>query len=307
MALVLAGDMGGTKTRLALFTMKNGKLKTVAYEMYRSSKFKNFETIVVNFIKALDVHPDVACFGVAGPVIEGTAKITHLNWKISEKKLSKATKIKNVKLVNDFEAAAHGLEILSKRDFVKIKSGKIQKKGTKAMIGAGTGLGEALLVWTGIKNIVVPSEGGHSDFSAKTDFDWRLRQHIVKKHGFCDWDVLLSGKGLSTIYHFLSGRKAKPEEITSSKERLAKNAIELFTKYYGNEAGNLALKAKSTGGVYIVGGIANNILKSLKSKAFRDSFVNKDQMQHLLKEIPVFVIKNEKVGLLGAARLALMI
>ncbi len=307
MALVLAGDIGGTRTRLGLFTLKNGKLIRVAYAKYDSKKFKSLEKIVLNFIKALDVHPDTACFAVAGPVMRGVAKITHLPWTVHAKKLSKATKIRHLKLVNDFEALAHSIPLLQKKDFVKIKQGAVEKKGTIALLGAGTGLGEALLVWNGGRYVAVPSEGAHVDFSPTTEFGWRLRNYLAKKHGYCQWGTVLSGSGLQGIYHFLSGKKAEPEAITASQEKLARNAVDVFVHYYGSEAGNLALKAKATGGVYIAGGIAPKIIKQLKSKVFAKAFTTKPRMDHLLKKIPIFVVKNEQAGLLGAARIALMI
>ena len=323
MALYLAGDIGGTKTVLALYALKNNKLLQLEKEYYESARFKSFESILKNFMQITDIHKvTAACFGVAGPVVEGVVKTTNLPWTINAAALAKTTGIRDIALLNDFEAIGYGIPVLEQKDLVRLSTAKVVSQTAKAVIGAGTGLGEGILAWHGSHYVAIASEGGHSSFAAKTKIDWMLVQHLQKKlKRDVEWEDVLSGRGLINLYEFLRANNYARESkqvrkllahigaaaITenTSKDTLCKKAVELFVRYYGREASNLGLKAKATGGVYLAGGIAPKIIPFLKKQYFMQEFLGKSRMQHLLQRIPVFVVTNQEVGLLGAANFAM--
>lgn len=317
MPVVLAGDIGGTKTVLALFAVTAGKFAKIAEERYDSRRYKKFDNLLTGFLAQYDSNlVKKAVFAVPGVIVNGICKTTNLPWKISAARISKQFKIPRVALVNDFEAISYSASLLKKSDVIKLFGPKPEISGTKAIIGAGTGLGMSILAWDGHCHSVLASEGGHCDFAPQTELEWKLKKFVKNS----DWESVLSGKGLVNIYDFLkkhgiqesrdvhhaflSFDKSEVISMFSFSDVLCKKAMQLFVKIYGSAAGNLALVAKATGGVYLAGGIAPKILKHLFSSDFKNSFVSHNRMKVFLKKIPVFVIKNESAGLWGAAYLA---
>ena len=318
--MFLVGDIGGTKTIFAL-AVRN-KIRVEA--RFLNNKFSSFYDLLKHFLKEHPCKIEGICLSVAGPVKKGFVKVTNLPWTISDKKIQKLAKTRNVKILNDFEAIGYGVFALKPKDKAVLTRGKPERHGTIAVIGTGTGLGEAILAWTGERYVVVPSEGGHADFAPESEEDWELRNFITEELGGTDWESVVSGPGLIRIYNFLKKKAYGLESAAVIKEmkvkdpaavisshalkkdnRLCEVALSWFVRFLGAEAGNLALKAKATGGVYIAGGIAPKILPALRSPVFKQAFTNKIKMYNLLKQIPVFVVKNEKVGLLGALQVLL--
>jgi len=321
MSLVLAGRIGGTKTKLAIFNYKNGNFERLAYERYDTKKFKNCYAIIKSFLKTIDLAPRAACFAAAGPCADNICKMTNLPWSIDAAKINKLFGIKKVTVINDYEGIAFGIEVLKKKDLKMIKPGKHVKLNRKAVIGASTGLGKAIVTWIGNDEFVIPSEGGHVDFAARNDLEWELKKFIKRKKGRIDVESLVSKEGLYNIYNFLIATKrfkesAKTKQLLKKKEKhiaileaakfdpACKKALDMFTSFYASEAGNMALNIKATGGVFLVGSLSRRLAPKLKSAIFKKSFEDKSKMKPLLKKIPVFVVMREEVELLGAANLA---
>lgn len=322
--IVLAGDIGGTSTRIGLFEIQNRNVKKLAFEKYASRKFNSLGQVVRTFLKTLDVHPRAAAFGVPGPVFDGVVKTTNLPWKIDAAVLSKQIGIKRTALLNDLEAHAHGIDKLARsRDLATVQKGNYQHLTDKVLIGPGTGLGEAIVAQHGGDTVVVPSEGGHKDFAPQDKLQTRLLEYLRGKHGHVSYERLLSGPGIVSIYEFLKKSKAakeskavrkalsakgadKPQVIMrfARSDKLCNKTADVFFSVLGAEAGNLALQAMSFGGIYIVGGVVRNNISLLKKSPFLKSFRNKGRMSGIMKKIPVYVVKNEKLGILGSAALA---
>jgi len=321
MSLVLAGRIGGTKSTFAVFDYKNGNFKQLAYEKYSTKKFKSFYSMLKNFLSVAKVTPKSACFASAGPCHDNVCKMTNVPWSIDAAKVNNMFGIKKVTVINDYESIAFGVEVLKKNDLKLIKPGKPVRFSSKAVLGASTGLGEAVVAWIGNDEFVIPSEGGHVDFAARTELEWELKMFIKRKIGRVDVESLVSKEGLYNIYQFLvcTGRFKKSAKIQNlfkkkekhvviaenvSKNPACKKAVDMFVSFYASEAGNLALTAKASGGVFLVGSLTRLIAKQLKSAVFKKSFEDKSKMKPLLKSIPVYVVLNEDAGLLGAANLA---
>ena len=268
-------------------------------------------------------HAEFACFGIAGPVRHGHAQPTNLSWTVDARELTAALKLKQVWLVNDLEANAHGIAGLEPKDFIELNCGEEGAAGNLAIISAGTGLGEAGLLWDGNRHLVIASEGGHSDFSPRTDLDMELLRYLREQLGQVSWENVLSGPGSYNIYKFLrdTGKAAEPAWLAdefkdtdppvaitraalAGKCNLCIQTLDLLVSYYGREAANLALKMLATGGVYIGGGIAPKIVSKLTDGKFIQSFVGNGRMKDLLASMPVRLIMNDKTALIGAARYA---
>lgn len=332
--MILAGDIGGTNTRLALFRLNHNRLEMVVEEAFPSHQYSTLEEISKIFIsKQTDsgvnigaLQLECACFGVAGPVKEGDSHLSNLPWEVSARNLRDALGIKSVALINDLEANAYGIGELDRDDFVVLNLGAEGSQGNAAIISAGTGLGEAGLYWDGQRHHPFACEGGHTDFAPRNMIECELMQYLLKTLKRVSFERLVSGPGLFNIYKFLrdTGRGDEPEwlarEIKSSdpaavisqvamekRSDLCLQALDLFVSLYGSEAGNLGLKMMATGGVFIGGGIAPKIIEKLKSNIFIDSMTNKGRMRPLLESMPVSVILNDKTALLGAARRAINI
>lgn len=312
MPLILAGDVGGTKTILALYSFENGTLQRLSQQKYWSKDFTSLEAVLKNFLTATKIIVSTAVLGVPGPVIHNVCKTPNLPWTIDGNSIAKKFRINNVKILNDFYAFGNGVELLPSSDFLQLNTAPLNERKVRAFIGAGTGLGEAVAAWfDGYR--VYPSEGGHCDFAPRTTTEIQLLQYLLKKLKHVSFERLLSGRGLTTIYRFLQGKDFHADEDMSitivqnaldKKDPLAQQAVDLFLTIYGAEAGNLALKAKALGGIYIGGGIARAILPMYGKKIFLHSFYDKGRLSYLMKKIPVFVVMNQEIGALGAANYA---
>lgn len=320
--MILAGDIGGTKTLLALYEDAGEAPSPVREESYRSGDFPSLEDVLRAFLdRAPHAALRAACLAVAGPVIDGRSRITNLPWELDEGRLA-GTLGSRVKLLNDLEGAAHGL--LSVRpDQLEVLQRGVKRQGNMALIAAGTGLGEAILVLAGERYHVVASEGGHADFAPRTDREMALLGYLRNEYGRVSYERVLSGPGLHNIYRFLreTGFAAEPEWL---RERLAARdpsaaisevalsaghplctaALELFVSIYGAEAGNLALRALALGGVFVAGGIAPKILPALRDGAFVDAFADKGRLADLLQSLEVSVVLDPRLTLMGAAAVA---
>ncbi len=321
--MILAGDVGGTHARLALFDLSGEDLKLIVEQIYASHSYPNLETIVAEFLRSTSAKPDSAGIGVAGPIRAGRCVATNLPWVVDAAKLAAETGLRNITLLNDLEANAYGIATLSPGDFEVLQKGKPDPRGNVAVISAGTGLGEAGMNWNGSALRPFASEGGHSSYAPEGELEGELFQYLAKRYGHVSCERVISGPGLVNIYEFLrdTGRGSEPvgfaEELRAgdptaviSEAALAKRndlcvaALEMFVRAYGAEAGNVALKFLATAGVYLGGGIAPKILQKLKEPTFLQSFLAKGRMQTLLEAIPVLVILNENTALRGAARRA---
>jgi glucokinase len=316
-SMILVGDIGGTNTRLALF--EKGKMAGKELK-YPSQKYKNLEAIIDEFLRGAKVT--AASFGVAGPIRDGKCKITNLSWIIDSSNIAKTLKIKSVYLINDLEANAHGIKKLKKDELFCLQKGKALE-GHQGLISAGTGLGEAGLFWDGKRHRPFPSEGGHSDFAPRDAKEVELLFHLQKKFGHVSYERVLSGPGIHTLFDFLieSGKEKlspavktafksqDPTRVISEfackeKDPACIHAIDWFISLYGAEAGNIALKFLTLGGLYIGGGIAPKLIERMKKGSFITSFTDKGRFKGLLETIPIYVILNDLTALLGAAAYA---
>ncbi|HVG29775.1 MAG TPA: glucokinase [Pyrinomonadaceae bacterium] len=325
--MILAGDIGGTKTNLALFEASGGTLSAPrAQASYASAGYVSPEAILDEYLAPQSrAAIESACFGVAGPVVREEVSATNLAWKVARKSLSDALGVRRVYLINDLEATAYGIETLAPDQLFTLNEGACDARGNRALIAAGTGLGTAAIFWDGAGFRPVPSEGGHVDFAPRNDTELELFRHLRKKFGgHVSYERILSGPGLVTVYEFLrdAGRGEEPawlaREIASAgdaaaaisgaalagRSELAARALDLFVEVYGAAAGNLALLLKATGGLYVGGGIAPKILDKLKEGAFMRAFAEKGRMSGLAASFPVRVILDDKTALYGAARYA---
>jgi glucokinase len=319
---VLAGDIGGTKTAVAIADVGPRSLSLLATRTYPSAEFSGLEQILEDFLSG-DRPPGAAAFGVAGPVQRGGAKVTKLSWTVDENRLARRFSIPRVRVLNDFVAAALGIPRLPARRFTLLVPGTAEPGGPIGVLGAGTGLGQAAMVVAGGARIVVESEGGHADFGPRDEREDRLVRFVRRRFARVDRDRLLSGEGIGHIYDFLKADRKAQNALAvarafesedraavisrfalSGRDRLCRDALSLFVSIYGSEAGNLALQYRATGGVYLAGGIAGKILPALKEKAFRESFRSKPPLEALLAKIPVRVVREPRLGLIGAAEAA---
>ncbi|HWZ43742.1 MAG TPA: glucokinase [Candidatus Saccharimonadales bacterium] len=321
--MILAGDIGGTNTRLACFEEDADRLRLIVDRVYPSHEHEGLGEIVTAFVRETAVTIQKACLGIAGPVLNGRVTTPNLPWVIDSAQLSQELSIPRVWLINDLEAHASGIGDLGPGDLTALNQA-IPVEGNAALIAAGTGLGEAGLYWDGARHHPFPCEGGHADFAPRNAMEIALLQYLLKKFGRVSYERLLSGPGLKNIYDFLHETQVEPEpdwlqqELIGSQDPAAvishygleakapicERALDLFTGIYGAEAGNLALKFKALHGVFISGGIAAKILPKINSPLFLEAFTAKGRLRPMLEAIPLNVITNNKVGLLGAARYA---
>jgi glucokinase len=322
--MILAGDIGGTKTNLALFTLVGSTLEIQAQQQFASREFSSLAEVIAAF-EQMNAAPkiDAACFGIAGPVIDGRCRTTNLPWDITTSDLQKQLGTGRVRLLNDLEATAYGMLYLSEDEFVDLNPTGRSVDGNRAVIAAGTGLGEAMLFWDGSHYHPVGSEGGHSDFAPATAQQDELLKWMRKRYlGHVSFERVLSGPGIYTLYEFLleSGFAAQPVsmlQIPEGEDRsamvsecalvqhdpLCMETLRLFAEIYGAEAGNLALKTMSLGGVYIGGGIAPKILPAITAH-FMNGFAGKGRFEEMLRGMQVKMALNAETALLGAAHFA---
>lgn len=322
--MILAGDIGGTNTRLGLFESDGRDLKALRIETFASPDFGSLSEILGRIVPADGRDLQAACFGLPGPVIRGAVSTPNLPWKVTVAELKAALGGARVDMINDLEANAHGISALGPEDLVVINEGAPNASGNAALISAGTGLGEAGLHWDGDFWQPFASEGGHVDFAPRNDLEAAMLSWMFRQHDHVSYERFLSGPGLHNIYRFLIeyGCGQEPawlrEAIAAGNPgaeisraamekgvEICQTALDRFVSIYGAEAGNLALKMLATGGIFIGGGIAPKILEELKKPPFLEAFLTKGRMRPLLEGIPVKVIVNELTALHGAARVAL--
>jgi glucokinase len=321
--MILAGDIGGTNARLAYFQPSNGSLRLISERVFPSREHKELGEIVTKFLESSDARPQVACFGIAGPVRNGRVETSNLPWVVEQARLARQIELPATLLINDLEASAWGIGALGQTDLVSLNRGSEQASGNQAVIAPGTGLGEAGLYWDGCQHRVFACEGGHTDFAPQGDVQIELLRFLETRFEHVSYERILSGPGLVNAYEFLcaTGRgKEQPgfaEELKQAEPAaaisraaldgsnpLAEQALDLWISIYGAEAGNLALKVMATGGIFLAGGISPKILPKLTGPAFMRSFLEKGRLRSLVEAIPVQVVTNDKAGLLGAARCA---
>ena len=324
--MLLVGDVGGTKTVLALYEDQGHDLVCIRDATYPSREHATFEEIVRQFLAdGPQVSLSAGCFGVAGPVINGRCETTNLPWELEERELAHRIGAPRAKLLNDLEAAAYGMPFLKPEETCFLSSGEnAHRQGNVAIIAAGTGLGEAFLYWDGKYHHPVASEGGHADFAPRSDQEIELLRYLRKKYqGHVSYERVLSGPGFLNIYSFLRDTGFAPESAELKARLEADNpnvviselglagadplcaaTLELFAGIYGSEAGNLALKCVAVGGLYVGGGIAPKILPALQTGTFMRNFVEKGRFSELLSNMPVRVALNPRAPLLGAAHYA---
>lgn len=324
--MILAGDIGATRVRLAAFQKEGNKLERVVEKTYPSHDHSGLEELIEDFVKSEGVPVHSACFGVAGPVRAGKSKMGNIDWLIDSRQLQFQLKLPSVGLINDLEAYAYGVDALDPKDFITLSEGAEEAEGNRLVISARTGLGIAGLYWDGFRHHPFACEGGHADFAAKNELEMELAQYLGQKFGHVSWERVLSGPGIRNIYDFLrDSKKAEepdwlrqqieqapdPPAVISQlaiegKAPICEQALSIFVNIYGSQTGNCALNLMATGGVFIGGSIAAKIISKMRDPVFMKSFLDKGRMQALLADIPVKIIANDEAGLIGSARYTLV-
>jgi glucokinase len=325
--MILAGDVGGTKVDLALYNFDHGQLAHVRGERFPAQEYGGLQEIVAKFLaEGQDSGDEVtaACFGVPGPVRGGRLKLTNLPWELDSHALAAALKIEHLFLINDLEANGYGIGELASDQIFVLSEGDPSAVGHRGLVSAGTGLGEALLVWTGGHYLPLASEGGHADFAPRNEVEIALLRYLWKiLGGRVSYERVVSGIGLKNVYSFLRDDQGLEEPAwlkdrmasedpnavigevgESGQSELCARALDIFASAYGAEAGNLALKMLATGGIYLGGGIAPKILKTMQKGVFMDAFTDKGRLSHLLVQTPVRIILESRAALMGAAAYA---
>jgi glucokinase len=320
--MILAGDVGGTKVHLALYSFINGNLQHTRDHRYPAKDYSGLEEIVREFLAADEVTS--ACFGVPGPVRDGRLRLTNLPWTLDSRELARNLKIEHIFLINDLEANGYGVAELKADQIYTLSEGDASQIGNRALIAAGTGLGEGILAWNGKTHIPMPSEGGHADYAPRNEDEIDLLRYLKQKYnGRISFERVVAGMGITNIYDFLRDVRGMEEPawlrdrlasedpnavITelalAAKSEICEKTLDMYVSAYGAEAGNLALKILSVGGLYLGGGIAPRILEKLKDGTFIKSFTDKGRLSQLLINMPVRVILESRAALLGAAAYA---
>jgi len=321
--MILAGDIGGTNARLAYFQPQNGHLRLLSERVFPSREHSELGEIVSQFLEQSGTRPEVACFGIAGPVRNGRVETSNLPWVVEQSRLAEQIHLPATLLINDLEASAWGIGALSENDQVPLNRVSGPATGNQAVIAPGTGLGEAGMFWDGTRHHVFACEGGHTDFAPQGELQIELLRFLAARYGHVSYERIVSGPGLVNVYEFLrdGGHGKESPELAAALAQgdpaaaisraaldaaspLAEKALDLWISVFGAEASNLALKVMATGGLFLTGGISPKILARLKGPGFMRAFLDKGRMRPLVEAIPVHVVTNEKTGLLGAARCA---
>ncbi len=323
--MILAGDIGGTKTNLALFELVDGKLETIVQEQFVSKNYEKFMDLIITFKQKHSIKKiDALCLGIAGPIIDERCRTTNLPWDIKASELKQEFGITSVKLLNDLESTAYGMLYLEEEEFISLNPTGRKKKGNIAVIAAGTGLGEAILYFDGKGYNPIGTEGGHTDFAPITSQQDELLTWLRRRYpGHVSYERIVSGIGIYTLYEFLVETNFAPQpqamlnledDVDKSamvsrcaleqNDPLCLEALRIFAEIYAAEAGNLALKSMSLGGVYIGGGIAPKILPIIKSEYFLNAFFSKGRFEDLLRMMELKVSLNQETALIGSARYA---
>lgn len=320
---LLAGDVGGTNARLATVTVAGGRARIETQRHYSSRDFPGLAPIVRKFCEETGARPERACYAVACPVVDERCATPNLPWTLDAVELAASTGIASTVLVNDFAAVGHAIVLLRPEDLVTLQQGREDPHGPRAVIGAGTGLGHGFLVWDGGRYRVHGSEGGHTAFAARNALEWGLAESLLAEYPHASWERVLSGAGLAHVYRYLAAAGIAPErdEVRAEMGRedpaavvtrralegsdaLCVRALDLWVSVYGAQAGHLALTLLATGGVYVAGGIAPRIIEKLRGGTFMDAFRHQGRMSDFASRVPVHVVVNPDVGLLGAAAVA---
>lgn len=322
--IVLAGDVGGTKTLLALYEFRAGHLHQISSHRFNSKNYEEFGDLVNDYLSEVQMIPEMAVFGIPGPVRDGVVKSTNLPWLISESTLSQQTNVPKVVLLNDLESAAHAIPDLPKEDFETLLTGKSSKNPERyVVIAPGTGLGQAFLFAENGEYKVIASEGGHTGFSPANPLEAELFQFLHQKYGHVSNERIISGSGLPNVFDFLvEGKKQQPNVETMDKmedvdraivisemgihgkDPVCTLAMDIFVSVLGSHARNLALTFIPDGGIYLGGGIPYKIIEKLRDGSFEKAFINAGRMKDLVGSIPVYVINNNRTALNGAASFA---
>ncbi|HWL84572.1 MAG TPA: glucokinase [Polyangiaceae bacterium] len=323
--MILAADVGGTNARLAVYTADGEKL--VRRETYASHNYKSFEDVARAFLAAGGETPLAACIGVAGPVVDGRCVATNLPWVLDERVIAEALAIPKVSLINDLVALSMGALHARPEDLTLLHGSALPRTegANLAVIAAGTGLGESILVWDGQRHVVCGTEGGHVDFAPRNEIEIELLRYLVSRvKGRVSYERILSGPGIGNVYDFFREAKAIPEDEaaeaslaaapdrnalitklgTSGESTAAARAIRLFISLYGAEAGNLVLKSLAVGGVYVMGKVAATLSSQLVQKGFVESFLDKGRLRQVLEKVPIALVSDSAIGLSGSARYA---
>jgi glucokinase len=326
--VILTGDIGGTKTSLAVFSSEPSLGSPLAEATFYSRDYSSLEVIVREFLSRVKLKVDCASFGVAGPVVNGQARITNLPWVMDEKQLADALGFSRVHLMNDLLAFARAVPLLKPEDLLTLNKGLSVPGGAIAVIAPGTGLGQGYLTWDGNRYRAHPSEGGHADFAPSNALEVRLLMYLQDRFQHVSTERVCSGIGLTNIYEFLKENENDKEpdwlteQLTAVRDpvpvivnsalddnrpcSLCQATLSMFVTILGAEAGNLALRMMASGGVYLGGGIPPRIIPVLRKRPFMEAFRNKGRMSGLMDEFPVHVILNPKVALMGAAYYGLL-
>ena len=318
--VIVAGDIGGTKTYLAAFDPSRRGFAPVVEKRYETTGYQSPGTLLKTFIDDTDSRPSRVVLGVPGPVRKLPVRAVNLPWLIDPGEISQSIGGGEVHLLNDLQATSYGTQVLGVDDLCALNAGAEDKEGNIAVIAAGTGLGEGGLCWAGDRYQSIASEGGHSTFSPHSDLEIDLWRYLSAQHGHVSWERVVAGAGLAAIYDFLRQRDPGRESAElrdalaqgdrsdtvsrfalAQQSELATEALDLYAYLYGCEAGNLALKLMASGGVFVGGGIAPKILAKLRDGRFMEGFLDKGRMDEAIASIPVQVILNDKTALLGAA------
>jgi glucokinase len=324
--MLIAGDIGGTKTDLAIYSNEAGPHAPLAEAEVHSADYPSLQAMVAEFLEQVKMSVDVASFDVAGPVIEGRVKTTNLPWVMDESSLARALNLRSVHIMNDLEAVARAVPVLRAADLLTLNEGRLVPKGPIAVIAPGTGLGESFLTWDGAQYLAHGSEGGHADFAPTDERQIRLLEFLLRRFDHVAVERVCSGIGIPNIYEFLREEEKIPESpevaqsIASAKDhakaiveaavdphhpsQLCKATVDMLVTILASEAGNLALKIFATGGIYLAGGVALHLLGALQEPRFMQTFTRKGRLKGLMERIPVHVIIT-RAALIGAANYGL--
>lgn len=324
--MILAGEIGATRTRLAAFQKEGSRLQLVVEKIYMSQEHSGLSEIITAFITTEGIGVHQACFGVAGPVRRGRSQILNLGWIIDSRDLAKQLKLDAVGMLNDLEAYAYGIDGLDSKDLVTLNEGSEDAEGNRAVISARTGLGVAGLYWDGFRHHPFACEGGHTDFAPRDAMESELLAYLQKKYGRISYERIVSGLGIKNIYDFLrDAHKAEEPQwlkdqmaatpdapalisqlAAEGKAAICSQTMKMFVSIYGAQTGNVALSFMATAGIFIGGSVAAKNLALMKDPIFMESFLDKGRMASLLKEMPVTIVLNDDAGLIGAARYTLI-
>jgi glucokinase len=324
--MILAGDIGATRVRLAAFQTEGNQLQQIFGKTYQSQERAGLRELLDDFVTSESILVHSACFGVAGPVRAGRSKISNLEWTIDARELAAQLKLPSVGLMNDLEAYAYGIDALESKDFVSLSEGAEDAEGNRVVISARTGLGIAGMYWDGFRHHPFPCEGGHADFAPTNHLELELSEYLRKKHQHVSCERILSGPGIKNIYDFLRDAKKADEpdwlrdQLSQAKDQpalisqlalqgraaICNQTLSTFVSVYGSMSGNCALNFMATGGVFIGGSIAAKIVPKMREPIFMNSFLDKGRMGSLLADMPVKIVLNDDAGIIGAARYTLI-